>query len=417
MKISGLRIERLNGKSFLTADIECKFSRETKLWFSVSSEHEDMLTDDVYDAYLIAALYPAMYYNEPIEIDGFVSEKLYKNVVNYAIDVINQFSPKIGYQLNKVPIHIKGTKVAHKNQVLHIGTGFSGGIDSFATIYDRYEKEKDNNWRIDSLFFFNIGQNGAIDNPNTEKCVETRYQLNEMVANELKINSIMMDSNLFKFYLPHWEYDAGTLCRIAAILVFQRALKRYYISSSYSYLETANIGIHSHNLCQFSELYITPMLSNEGIDILIDGSQYTRTQKTTLIADYPLAQKYLNVCINVTAAAKGQKNCSYCSKCLRTLLALESLHVLDKFTDVFDLEVYKKYAFKYKCEQRILYRSNPFAKDNINFAKAHNVKIPPYIIAWIVMFPKFYPIWGKAMIRQIIGKSNIRRIKKIFHRC
>lgn len=417
MKISGLRIERSNGKSFLTADIECKFSKETKLWFCVSSEYEDMLTDDVYDAYLIAALYPAMYYNEPIEVDGFVSEKLYKNVVSYAINVINQFSQKIGYQLNKVPVHIKGTKVTHKNQTLHIGTGFSGGIDSFATIYDRYEKEKNNSWRIDSLFFFNIGQNGAIDNPNTEKCVETRYQLNEMVANELKVNSIMMDSNLFKFYLPHWEYDAGTLCRIAAILVFQRALQRYYISSSFSYLETADIGIHSHSLCQFSELYITPMLSSEGIDILVDGSQYSRTQKTALIADYPLAQKYLNVCINVKEAAKGQKNCSYCSKCLRTLLALESLKALGKFSNVFDLDIYRKHAFKYKCEQRILYRSNPFARDNVDFARTHNVKIPCYILAWIVMFPQLSSQWGRKVLKRLIGKNNIERMKKKLNRC
>lgn len=65
MKISNLRIEKKDGFSYLTVDINTKFTPPTsnKLWFSVPSEYEDWLTDDVYDAFLVAALYPAMYYN------------------------------------------------------------------------------------------------------------------------------------------------------------------------------------------------------------------------------------------------------------------------------------------------------------------------------------------------------------------
>lgn len=84
MKISNLRIERRDGHSYLTVDINTRFSPHyDKLWFSVPSEYEDWLTDDVYDAFLVAALYPAMYYNEPIIIEGKVSHRLYYNCVHY----------------------------------------------------------------------------------------------------------------------------------------------------------------------------------------------------------------------------------------------------------------------------------------------------------------------------------------------
>ena len=64
MKISNLRIERRDGHSYLTVDISTQFTlpQYNKLWFSVPSKYEDWLTDDVYDAFLVAVLYPAMYY-------------------------------------------------------------------------------------------------------------------------------------------------------------------------------------------------------------------------------------------------------------------------------------------------------------------------------------------------------------------
>lgn len=78
----------------------------------------------------MAAIYPAMYYNEPIEISGVVSKKIYHNVVNYVMAIVKDFAPSF----HKVPIIVEGFKNASKNEKLHIGTGFSGGVDSFSTL-------------------------------------------------------------------------------------------------------------------------------------------------------------------------------------------------------------------------------------------------------------------------------------------
>ena len=82
MKIYNLRIERKEGMSYLICDMEAKFTDVKTVWYSVHQEYEDWLNTDVYDSFLIAALYPAMFYKEDIIIEGNVSERLFFNVKN-----------------------------------------------------------------------------------------------------------------------------------------------------------------------------------------------------------------------------------------------------------------------------------------------------------------------------------------------
>ena len=126
MRISNLRIEdRNNGRSYLIADLESGFTKEKNLWFSVDRKYRDWLTDDVYDAFLTAALYPAQFYREEIKIDGAVSPRLYKNVVNYVPGVIADFLQQDKWLAGR--ISVKGCKRAKQLSDYQIGTGFSGG--------------------------------------------------------------------------------------------------------------------------------------------------------------------------------------------------------------------------------------------------------------------------------------------------
>jgi len=408
MKISNLRIERKGVFSYLAVNVECSFSKETVLWFSVLSDYEDTLTSDVYDAFLVAALYPAMYYNEAIEIEGNVSQKLYKNIINYVQAIILDFAPSF----HKVSISVKGYAEAKKRDSLMIGTGFSGGIDSFSTIIDKFEDENDSDWRITTLFFFNVGQNGSIDNEHTKERAENRYNLVRDFAKNKNLPYIMMDSNLFNFYMPQWEYDAGVLCRITGVLVFERALRKYYISSAYTYAEMIDYAYERHTLGTFSDPYIMPLLSPENLDIILDGAQYKRSEKTAMVSKYPPSYKYLNICVNSSDDHVVADNCSVCPKCLRTLLTLETLGCLNKYSQVFNLELYKKHSFKYKCQQRLLYNKDLFAKDNIDLAIRQKNAIPSYFTAWLYMFPIRFTRRTKIGLKKILGKRMVDILKK-----
>lgn len=55
-----------------------------------------------------------------------------------------------------------------------------------------------------------------------------------------------------------------------------------------------------------------------------------------------MAQKNLNVCVSDTGV-----NCGHCEKCRRTLLILDGLGALEKFSKVFDVDAYRCNKWKY----------------------------------------------------------------------
>lgn len=67
-------------------------------------------------------------------------------------------------------------------------------------------------------------------------------------------------------------------------------------------------------------------------------------------------------------------------------MALESSDALEKFKDVFNLRLWHKYSFRYKCEQIVKYKSDTFAKDNVDFARKRCKHLPNKFVAYTVTF-------------------------------
>ena len=390
IKLSNLRLE-LGYKFHFTeavqarivCDMEADFTNVKEFFFCVDEENADCLTDDVYDAFLIAALYPAMCYGEDIHIDGKVTKRTYHNLKQYVQGMVLAYEPNF----HEIDIKVEGFSHAHKNENLHVGTGFSGGVDSFSTLVDNYFHTDDSDYKIDSLYFFHVGQYGyGYDNPINYERANNRYGLTREFAYKIGLSSLMLNTNMFSFYQPHWEFDAGIFCRLACVFVLQRSLKRYYISNSATYREAAKLDfITNHvDLAEIVDPMIMPLLSPEGMEIVCDGAQHERTEKTLNISDNPIAQKYLNVCVS-TGTRVAAKNCGHCTKCLRTMMALDSIGALDKFSAVFDLDDWKKNGFLYKCKQVCLYNKSGFAQDNVNFARKMGKKLPNKFIAFCVV--------------------------------
>ena len=77
-------------------------------------------------------------------------------------------------------------------------------------------------------------------------------------------------------------------------------------------------------------------------------------------------------------------------------MTLDSLGKLQDFSDVFNLSVYRKNIFKYKCKQRLLGYFDPFAKDNIDLARKNGKYVPSLLLSAIVYSP--------LIIKKIINK-------------
>lgn len=400
IKVSNLRKESLpDSKEYrIVCDIDCSFSDSKQLWFSVPEEFGDWLTDDVYDAFMVAMLFPAMCYNERLIIEGCVSEKLYDNLVHY---VQKCQQANLSY-LNEIEIVVQGFKSAKKTNNL-IGEGFTAGVDALATLYDRFVIEKSPDFRISALFFFNVGTHGG-GGERARKKFKSRYNYLLDFVNEIGLPFVPMDSSLFDFYKLEWEYDAGVLCRTIGILVFERVLSKYYVASDYSFWEIVNMSSINHGAIINATNY--SMLGTESLEIIVDGTQYKRSEKIARLLDYPQGMKYLNVCVGQT---ESPHNCSLCHKCLRTELALDILGKLEDFSDVFDIEKFKKQRFSYKCMTVLQRKNKIYAYDNCELAKKMHYPMPSYFRAWIYKSPWIMKNAAKKFVKIILRRNRDER--------
>lgn len=386
IEISNLRIEDMaDNWSRAIADIKFKdigspFD-EDSMWFATRKENKDMLSSENYDAFILVPVYLAMYYKQDLYIKGKVSKRLYKNIMTYIQTILCEFSDKLA----KINISVEGftdEKINRRGKL--IGTGISCGVDSLSTLFDHFENEGDKDYRINSLFLFNCGTHGDYEDPNTFELYEKRYLLNKRVADELGLPIFQINSNLHAFTHKIGEQRLGYFAIWSCILAFEKVIKKYYVSSSYDYeqIKKYRKQAHDFDMAEFCESYLVPLIRTEQVELINDGSQHSRTEKTEDIANWDIAKKYLNVCVN----SKDGSNCSKCSKCMRTLIPLEAMGKLTDFSDVFDLKVYRKYAFRFKCSFKANEYKEGFAKDIIDYCKTKNYAMPNIVTAKMYVF-------------------------------
>ena len=124
--------------------------------------------------------------------------------------------------------------------------------------------------------------------------------------------------------------------------------------------------------------------------------RYKRSEKTANIAGWDIAQKHLNVCI---VPENGAHNCSCCSKCMRTLMPLEAMGKLDEFSEVFDLDVYRKNSHKNKVMIMASYKKEGFATDNVDFLISHGVQMPGKMEVFTYKTVHTMKIYGRRILR------------------
>ena len=350
---------------------------EKTMWFAVKTENADFFSTKVYDPFILVPYYIAMHYGQDLKICGNVSKLLYKNLTNYVSRILRDFSD----EMKPIKLIVDGFGEPEKEGSL-VGAGISCGVDSLSTIYDRYVKEQDPEYRINALFLFDCGTHGDYEDEITHKLFRARYKQNKSAADDLGLPIYAVETNLHAFTHKIGENKVGFFALWSCMLCLQRKVSKYYVASGLFYQDIVDFQKHYHDydMDGFCGSYMLPLIQTESIRLIYDGAQYKRTEKTQNIADWDIAQKHLSVCVKVKETAE---NCSCCPKCFRTLIALESLDKLDEFSGRFDLEKYYKIRFKNACTAIVDSKRENFDADNIAFAKVHDVKLPSKIVAYV----------------------------------
>lgn len=335
---------------------------EKTLWYSLDKSFADLLCDNA-DAAVLGMLVPAMLAGENIHIQGAVSEQLFYNVSGPLQRAIQLIIPS----LKRITITAGNICTDQPKREKGVMTGFSAGIDSYCVMADHYYSNITDGFKVTHLLFNNVGSHGV----GGEALFKERAGRLAPHAEALGLPFLMVNSNLSEFYCPEIGFQkTHTLRNTSVALLLQQGIGRYLYASSFSYVATA-IGT-SYDI-SMSDPVLLPMLSTERIDAVPTGGQYSRVEKTLLVADVPDSYVALDVCISPEKSS-SHANCGRCLKCLRTLNTLEIAGYLDRYEGVFDMKNYKRY--RSKGFMKLLITKKPLSAEVVAYAKEKKFSFP-----------------------------------------
>lgn len=353
--------------------------RTDYLWFSVSNEHQDYLSYERGDAFLVGILLLAMEKGQDIQLKFPISERLYYTLTTYLIKALSLAISSLK-EISIIHGGLESTPLANAGAV---GTGFSGGVDSFCTTYEHTRDNCPDAFKITHFTFHNVGSNGDFGGDESRKLFKERFELVKAFADEKGIEIIAVDSNLSEVlamdYIP-----THTIRNAVVVLLLQKLFRYYYYSSGFEFTEFAispELPSASYDILSLN------MLSTESLTFFSAGSSYNRLKKTKMITNYEPTYRHLNVCTSGSST-----NCSACSKCLRTMLTFEVMGKLQHYDQVFDLQTYEKLRPRYIAKVLGTYKRDRFLEEIYQEMKRVSFTIPTQSFLWAPLY------WAKSRV-------------------
>lgn len=282
------------------------------LWFEFPERFQESLSPHS-DAFAASLLLLAMAAGEEMEICGSLSPHLGRGLEEYQ-RIFNIWLPK---WFQRIPLHYETAASNEVSQGSGVGCAFSGGVDSFYTLWTHLPaNEPIPEYRITHTLFMK-----GFDIPLTDtRTFETTAPEYDAMMRGLNLQLITGRTNVRDF-LSRMDWGmahGGPL--IGSALALAPLFSRFYIPGSGHYRETDIWG---------SDCRADPMLSTKTLQIVYDAGGFSRAEKTLTIAHWPETFSRLRVCWR---KQDGLNNCCRCSKCMRTMLALEICGTLRHYT-------------------------------------------------------------------------------------
>ncbi|MBU0490160.1 MAG: hypothetical protein KKA07_12875 [Bacteroidetes bacterium] len=374
-------IQTLDDKVYYQAHItDEKAGYANDCYYVAEKEFGKYFSDEVADAFVIGLLLPALQSNQDIIVKAAMSEKLYYSLSNTAIFA---YSKAFGYQENKI---IPEQLINPKIDSFGVGTGCSLGIDSFSTILHHTSISCEESYKLSHLTFFNVGSLGEKNVDKVKESYQKELENVKKFAAEINLPLISLESNLAVFF-SHYDYNFNqthVIRGMSMVLSMQKLFKKYIYSSGYPISEIHLSGIDP----TYMEAMLLPALSTENTELIVGGPNQSRTDKARIISDNEMVQKYLYVCVKdlvvnndmhygpwVNIDEGHTRNCSGCDKCLRTMVTLDALGKLEKYSELFDIPKYHKLRKLFMAKIIGLRNKSFVFKDMFNLVHKESYKI------------------------------------------
>ena len=319
---------------------------EKKLKYKIQTSHKNFQPPQNADWALLGLIYPAMMLGQDLFIDAPIS----KNLLFYAQNDLQILLKSVHKKLTTIKIHAKSIPENKLNKII-TATGFSGGVDTFASLAINSKMKAPE--KISNLTLFNVGAFGK------NKSIETHQLINDSFLQLKRYSKLtsndwfFVDTNLEDFYynLHNSGFEkTHTLRNASAALSLQSKISNYFYSSGTKYSAVSTVEskfIYPSTDISFIDPILLPLISTANMKFTSYGACYSRFEKIEIISKFEPAYDFLNVCIGKPIKRLQSKNCSICVKCIRTILSLEILGKLDKFSHRFELDKYNKHKKNY----------------------------------------------------------------------
>jgi len=285
------------------------------LWYRFPEKYESNLSVRA-DGFAATALLTAMFCGEDLSIRAPISPKLAYNLLEYR-SIFHAWFPKI-YRM--IDVRYEKIESAQGNKATGVGAAFSGGVDSFYTLWTQLARNQPiAEARITHGLFMH-----GFDLRLTEKAAyQTITQKYERLFNDLGLDLISASTNAHQFaeYRIDWSLFFGAPL-IGAAIFLSPLFQKFYVPSWIPYKEQTPNG---------SSALSDHLLSTETLDIIHHGATTNRFEKISTLTQWPVTFDHLRVCANQKKSDDPQ-NCSSCHKCYLTMASLSIMKSLPKYT-------------------------------------------------------------------------------------
>lgn len=281
-------------------NIECGDNHLKEIWYRFPSGPLSNTCDFI----VPICLAPAMSTQTSLKIPGKVSARLMHGVEN-----IQQIFKTWDSKFSILNIQTDGILQEQAGSGSKVACFFSGGVDSAYTLLKHLDE-------IDSIIFV-VGFDMRLDKEplrtETSKAIKT-------IAQKLGKDLIEVETNLkdFSDLFASWNlyYHGAALASIALLLSAQ--FKKIYIPATHTYKDLLPWGSHP---------LLDSLWGTETVQIIHDGCEAGRIEKTSLLSRNDVILEHLRVCWENRG---GAYNCCECEKCLRTMINLKAIGALER---------------------------------------------------------------------------------------
>jgi hypothetical protein len=381
MKIENLRFEKRENRKRVAATViweDCDRPVQ-ELYIEAGEEFAQDLSPNPH-TFLTASVVPAMKHGERrIAMDAEICPELRTGLLT-AMRWINHW-----YGENRKPVKLETkvrTAVPAPTTPERAGFFFSGGVDALATLrMNRLSFPLEHPWSMkDGLVICGL---------EVEELRAYEYVISALshIAEDAGINLIPIYTNLRSldddWYFWEHEWEGAAFSAIAHALSSRFTVVS--IAATFDIPVMQPLGSHP---------LIDPNYSSADLRIRHDGITLSRFDKIRLIAGWNAAVENIRVCNKSELYKPGVLNCGRCEKCVRTMLALTALGVMDKALTFQAAEVTEKLVSE---AVKLLPVLLPFYEEVIEpLRKIGRPDLAQAVEQKIAEFTRNVPIWKKA---------------------